>query len=118
MKIAIVGSRGFKPLSMVTEFVQTLEQGTVVVTGGARGVDKAAETAATAAGLTVIVFKPDWMKHGKGAGMRRNTDIVKECNRLVAFWDGSSRGTFDSMKKAKAAKKPVKVFTQHWQAET
>lgn len=111
MKIAVVGSREFKPLSMVTEFIQTLEQGTVIVTGGARGVDTAAEIAATAAGLTVIVFRPDWKRHGRRAGLMRNTSIVEACNRLVAFWDGKSRGTMDSMKKARSQKKPVKVYT-------
>lgn len=111
MKIAIVGSRNFKPLSKVTEYVHTLEQGTVVVSGGARGVDKTAEIAATAAGLTVEVFLPDWEKHGRRAGIFRNTKIIEFCDQLVAFWDEESRGTQDSIRKARIAGKPVKIFT-------
>jgi hypothetical protein len=83
-----------------------------IVSGGAPGPDSFAVTAANALGLDVRVFRAQWDKHGKGAGMLRNTSIVAHVDRVVAFWDGKSKGTLDTMRKAKAAGLPVLVVTE------
>jgi hypothetical protein len=57
------------------------------------------------------VFPADWDKHGKAAGFLRNTTIIENADWVVAFWDGTSRGTSDSIKKAHAAGKPISVFS-------
>jgi hypothetical protein len=48
-------------------------------------------------------FIPDWEKHGKAAGPIRNTEMVnyalEQGAYMVAFWDGESRGTADTIKK-------------------
>lgn len=49
-------------------------------------------------------------KHGKAAGMIRNTDIVNNSEIVVTFWDGESRGTKDSIKKAEQQGKKVLVI--------
>lgn len=108
--IAIVGSRDFPNLEMVQKFVESLDDGTIIVTGGARGVDQAAEDAALPLGLFVQVIKPDWNRYGRGAGMIRNTQIVKASDKVVAFWDGESRGTMDTVKKARKVRKPVAIY--------
>lgn len=109
MRVGIVGSRNFRSGHLVTQFVSGLPQGTVVITGGARGVDTVAETAATAHGLTVVVHLPDWETHGRKAGPLRNTKIVEDSDQVVAFWDGSSRGTQDTINKARCAGKLLAV---------
>lgn len=109
MKIAIVGSRDYPRLDLVNAYVKTLPAGTVVVSGGARGVDQAAETAARQCGLEVISFKADWNRWGKAAGIMRNGDIVRAAEQVVAFWVGS-KGTLDTINKALAAKKSVIIF--------
>lgn len=108
MKVAIVGSRGYARLNQVREYVHSLPKGTVVVSGGALGVDRMAEEAAKERGLDTLIYLPDWDK-GKGAGFVRNSAIVKACDRMVAFWDGKSRGTLDSINKAKKAGKAVLI---------
>ncbi len=45
-RIAIVGSRGLPRPDLIEAFVASLPAGTVVVSGGARGVDTVAEQAA------------------------------------------------------------------------
>jgi len=110
MKIAIIGSRDFPDLDLVRRFVTELPRSTVVVSGGARGVDQAAEGAAEACGLEVIVLKPDWDGLGKRAGLIRNEDIIDEADRVVAFWDGSSKGTIHALKLAVESNKPIRVF--------
>ena len=39
----------------------------------------------------------------------RNPDIVAAADRVVAFWDGTSRGTADSIEIARKTGKPVAV---------
>lgn len=109
-KIAIVGSRDFHPCYLVHDFVDTLPAGTIVISGGAPGVDREAETRAAWRGLEVRSYKALWWMHGKAAGPLRNTEIVNEADELVAFWDGVSRGTLDSIRKARIRGIPVRVF--------
>lgn len=111
MKIAIVGSRDFDRLNLVVDYVKSLPKDTVIVSGGARGVDRIAAVAGLNAGLVVIEYRPDWEHGGMGAGFARNTLIVEQCDRVVAFWDGKSTGTLDTINKARKAGKPVQVAT-------
>lgn len=108
-RVAIVGSRDFANLALVNLVVSRLAEGCTVVSGGARGVDKAAAVAAKRRGLQVLEFIPDWDRDGKAAGFLRNSLIVGNCDVLIAFWDGKSRGTADAIRKAQAAGKPVDV---------
>jgi len=109
MRIAIVGSRKFKALHLVVEFVNGLPEDTVIVSGGAPGVDRTAAEAAEARGLKTLIFKPEWEKHGKVAGFIRNADIIANADEVVAFWDGKSHGTAHSMSLAKNAQKKLVV---------
>jgi predicted Rossmann fold nucleotide-binding protein DprA/Smf involved in DNA uptake len=109
-RIAIVGSRDYKPLKDVVEFVEQLPWRTVVISGGARGVDTTAEEAAKKRRLDTHIFYANWNKHGRGAGMIRNRKIVESSDIIVAFWDGISRGTKHTIEYANSKGKPVKVF--------
>lgn len=108
--VAIVGSRDFKDLDLVRRFVEGLDDGSIVVSGGARGVDAVAVRSALACGFTVQVFKADWERHGRAAGVIRNEQIVRVSDRVAAFWDGKSKGTHDTIKKAQKAGKQVVVY--------
>lgn len=110
MKYAIVGSRDFERLDLVARFVQTLTpKEDIVVSGGARGVDSIAETTAEQIGVGVISFRPDWETYGKKAGIIRNKWIIDEADRVVAFWDGKSKGTKHSIDLAIQSGKPLIV---------
>lgn len=112
MKIAIVGSRNFKRLDKVVRFVSHLEKDVIVVSGGARGVDQAAERAARQHGLQTLIIRPDWDKYGKSAGFRRNHTIVEQADELVAFWDGKSKGAKHSIDLARKKGIPVLVINE------
>lgn len=107
MKVAIVGSRDFSDLALVREYISGLHPYDQVVSGGARGVDLYAEQCAIFFGLDVVSFPADWEKHGKSAGFIRNKQIVDYADRIVAFWDGKSRGTAHTIDLARKAGKPV-----------
>lgn len=108
MKLAIVGTRTFDDYELMCE---CLKNGvfTTIVSGGSQGADKLAERYAQEHDINMKVFPADWKQYGPSAGPRRNTQIVEYCDALLAFWDGKSTGTQDSIKKATAAGKPVKV---------
>lgn len=112
MKIAIVGSRDWPNAKAVIDYINALPPHTVIVSGGALGVDTFAEIAAKRQGLSVEVYRADWAKYGKRAGMMRNADIVNAADRVVAFWHRQSRGTADTIDRARKAGKPVEVH--HW----
>jgi len=108
-RVAIVGSRNWKDHIAVCDAVRRLKAGTVVVTGGARGVDTMAEQEALEIGLTAVVVKPSWVL-GRHAGIKRNQIIVDISNRGIAFWDGQSPGTADTIEKFRRAGKPIEVI--------
>ena len=112
-RVAIVGSRDFVPGTAVKDFVAKLSGTDVeIVSGGARGVDLIAENSARLFNLPVKVFKADWKAHGKRAGVVRNKEIVDYADEIVAFWDGTSRGTKYTIDFAKEAGKPVMIIMQ------
>ena len=109
MRIAIVGSREYSDFEEVREYVRSLPKDTVVVTGGARGVDNIAADEANKCGLDVVVHLANWDLHGKKAGPIRNAVVVEDCDKLKAFWDGDSPGTRDVVAKARRAGKLLPV---------
>lgn len=116
MKVGIVGSRGFADLSAVAAYVRGLPPGTTVVSGGAQGVDSVAEKEAERLGLATEIYRVDTVGvSSRGEFARRaharNQIIVDVSDRLVAFWDGQSRGTADTIRRAGEASKEVEVVT-------
>lgn len=111
MKVAVVGSREYRDLAEVRQFVWEQERNTVIVSGGASGVDTEAVSEARRLGMEYEVHLPDRAVHGRSAGIIRNRAIVNAADEVVAFWDGKSRGTKSTIDFAKAAGKPVRVFS-------
>lgn len=120
--VAVVGSRGYHPLSDVEAFVASLPVGTVLVSGTWPGrdpmddrVDERAVRTAWRLGLAAIVHPALWRgalgrdAYNGGAGKARNSLIVRDADRLVAFYDGESDGTADSIRKAERKGIPVDV---------
>lgn len=110
MKIAVVGSREYPKLEEVRQFVFEQPRTTVIVSGGALGVDKVAVESARDYGMPYEVHLPDWNKHGRKAGIVRNRAIVDSSVEVVAFWDGKSKGTQFTIEYAKSQGKRVTVI--------
>lgn len=110
-RVAIIGSRGFPNLGLVRQCVQSLPANTEVVSGGAYGVDAVAADEAASRGLAVRVFPADWRRYGRRAGPLRNRTIVEYADRIIAFWDGTSRGTANVIALAQALGKPCEIAT-------
>ena len=108
MKLAIVGSRNFVDYKHLCENIDSRNLN-LIISGGAPGADSLAKRYAEDRKIPLQVFNADWKKFGKSAGFLRNTQIVDACDGLIAFWDGSSPGTRDTISKIKISKKPYKV---------
>ena len=111
-KIAVIGSRNYPHLDAVERYVSSLTKDTMLVSGGAAGVDITALNTARKVGLHYKTILPEWDKYGKVAGFRRNLLIIAEADLVMAFWDGKSKGTKHSIDVAKMSGIPVKIFDE------
>ena len=109
MKVAIVGSRAWEDKQAIQNYIAPLPPDDIIISGGAPGVDMLAAEFATRYNHIMIVVRPAWGR-GKTAGFERNTVIVELADRVVAFWNGVSPGTKDTISKARAAGKPVEII--------
>ena len=108
MRIAIVGSRTFKDYDkfrpmlevVLDRFVNIEVDKPTFVSGGAIGVDRMAEQFCKEKKRDCKVIWPNWDRFGKAAGFIRNTEIVKDVDLVIAFWDGESHGTLNSITQA------------------
>ena len=113
MTYAIIGSRSWKdPTIIIDKLNKHKDSITHVVSGGAKGPDSVGEEWAVQNKIECTIYKPDWEHYGRSAGMIRNTAIITNCDIVLAFWDGESRGTLDSIKKAVKLQKSVTVYIE------
>ena len=107
MKVAVIGSRGLQ----VDHLGDYLSEGvTEIVSGGAKGIDTCAKDYALRHGLKLTEFLPEYEKYGRGAPLRRNITIIEYADFVLAFWDGSSRGTKFVIDNCKKRNIPVAVY--------
>lgn len=111
MKIIIAGTRTVTDYSVVCRAVESSGFDiSMVVSGGARGVDTLGERWAREHGAHFIRMPADWGRHGKSAGMKRNREMARYADGLVAIWDGRSRGTKGMIDTMFVLKKPIFVY--------
>ena len=82
---------------------------TEIVSGAARGVDTLGEMYAEKYGISLKRFPADWNTHKRAAGPIRNAQMAEYGDCLLAFWDGSSKGTKNMIENMHKRKKHVYV---------
>lgn len=95
-KVIVAGSRWFENYSMLEKVLdETLSdvEKLQIVSGTAKGADRLGERYALKRKIPIKRFPADWNTYGKSAGYRRNADMAKYGDMLIAFWDGESKGT-------------------------
>ena len=113
MKLAVVGSRDFHDYAWLEQCLLSVtgdEMPEAVVSGGARGADELAGRFAGERGIPLVVVPAEWDRFGRSAGPMRNEKIVDLADVVVAFWDGRSRGTRDTLSRARRAGRRVVIF--------
>jgi hypothetical protein len=108
MRILVCGSRSWTDKDRVRQELGPYEnlQNTgvqiTIVHGGARGADKLAGEIAKEYGFDVEVFPAKWGQHGISAGLIRNIEMLETSpDVVIAFWDGMSKGTNNTITEAK-----------------
>lgn len=112
MKLLVCGSRGnFKQyrekVFCAIEAMCLLHKDAIpiIIEGCCRNsADQYAEMFAQERGLQVMHFPGS-----RGIYFNRNAEMVKECDAVIAFWDGQSRGTANTVTCAVMNDKPVVV---------
>ena len=109
MKIAIIGSRetGNINFKLLLENHLDISVNDTIISGGARGIDTLAAMYAKKQGMKLLEFRPDYATFGRGATFVRNRLIVDMADVVVAFWNGTSRGTKYTIDYAKKKYVPV-----------
>ncbi len=120
MKLAIVGSRDYnnydKVIYYVSEYFGLGANGVggnyiiEVVSGGANGADALGKKLAKEYNIKYTEFPADWNKHGKAAGPIRNEQIMQYTDKVIAFWDGQSKGTMSAINLARKHKKDTVII--------
>ena len=105
MKIAIIGSRTV----IVKNLGEYISKNDELVSGGAKGVDSCAAEYAKANGMKITEFLPEYEKYGRAAPIVRNKKIVDYADKVIAFWDRSSKGTASVIKYAEKTGKSCTV---------
>ena len=109
MKIAIVGSRNIQ-IENISDYISNADE---IVSGGAKGIDTCAAEYATKNSIKLTEFLPEYDRYGRAAPIVRNKKIVDYADKIVAFWDGSSKGTQSVIKYAQKVGKPCDVIVCH-----
>lgn len=97
-RVIVAGGRNFDDYNLLSATLDTAfgfvpKEDIALISGTARGADSLGEQWATERGIEVLRFPANWDTYGKSAGYRRNEEMAKAGNYLIAFWDGQSRGT-------------------------
>ena len=107
MKLLVVGSRNIKTFPL-SEFIP--KEVTLIISGGANGVDRLAEEYADAHRISKMILRPEYAKYGKAAPLKRNEEMVALADAVLVIWDGASKGTKYTADFAKRSNKPLTLL--------
>lgn len=106
MKVAVIGSRSITNIDIERYIPKGI---TLLITGGAIGIDTVAEKYADRKHIKKQIFFPDYSRFGKSAPLMRNKLIVDNADIVIALWDGVSAGTNYTVKYAERIGKPFEL---------
>lgn len=107
MKTMVAGSRSITDFDL-TEYIP--EDTTLIISGGAKGIDALAEEYADKHKISKLIMRPDYKKYGKAAPLLRNKKMVDLSDIIIIIWDGKSKGTKFTIDYAKAQGKEVIII--------
>ncbi|MBR3816169.1 MAG: hypothetical protein IKJ27_05560 [Clostridia bacterium] len=107
MKVAIIGSRTIT-IENIEDYIP--KNTTEIISGGAKGVDSCARLFAVQNNMPYTEFLPDYKKYGRAAPIVRNRLIVDSADIIIAFWNGTSKGTKSVIDYCNKAGKKVQIY--------
>ncbi len=107
MKVAVVGSRSITGVD-INRYIPP--DASLIISGGATGVDQIAEQYADERGIKKLIIRPDYELYGESAPLIRDRIIVERADLVVAIWDGVSSGTAYTINYAKSRSVPCEIY--------
>lgn len=127
MKVIVCGSRAIQDYNLLIKTIKESEiedKIEVILSRGCSGPDKMGELWAKEKGIGFRVFEAKWkecdiigvklainswgQKYNKLAELARNSRMIEKADAVIALWNGKSKGTLDTINKAK--KKGILVY--------
>jgi len=116
--LLVIGSRSFRNYTLLEEKLNNeigSRKDITIVSGGANGADALAKEYAKLKKIKYIEFPAKWKEYGRSAGYRRNEEMHKyisehEERKVIAFWDGQSRGTQHNFGLADKYKNEIEII--------
>ena len=111
LKIVIAGSRDYHDYEEAKPFIEStlsslqVSEDPLILSGACRGADQLGERYAEEKGYPLLRFRADWANYGRTAGPIRNREMVRQCDVVICFWDGKSKGTHSLIRCAESLKK-------------
>lgn len=107
MKLLIAGSRSIHDFDF-SKYVPTETE--LIISGGATGIDAAAEAYADAHKISKLILRPLYRKYNRGAPLKRNEMMVDIADQVLIVWDGTSKGTQYTIEYARKKCKPISII--------
>ena len=108
-KILITGSRNWSDKELINSFVLKFTGHDLIIHGGAKGVDSIIEELCNRINIETKIIRPvnpSIPSHY----LYRNVEMITMCDKVIAFWDGESRGTKFTIDYAKSRNKEVLII--------
>ena len=113
-RVIVAGGRDFSNYLLLEEKLNALfanKKNVVIVSGAAKGADKLGEQYARKHNIMISSYPALWNQHGHQAGFIRNTEMAKNADACVCFWNGESTGTKHMIDTAKELKLKLRIIT-------
>lgn len=107
MKVAVIGSRRIGKIDFSYYLPKECDE---IVSGGAKGVDTYAAEYARKNGIKLTELLPQYEVYGRAAPIVRNHQIVEYADEVLAFWDGSSKGTLSVIRYCGKTNTPCRII--------
>ena len=103
MKVLVSGGRTYSNYRVVKHTLDNIDKQSLItnlIHGGAKGADSLGDRWAKENNVDIKVYKPDWNKYGKAAGVLRNQEMldIEHPDIVVSFPGGN--GTMDMRRRA------------------
>ena len=104
VKLLVIGSRSIIDFDLSAHIPEGVD---LIISGGAVGIDTLAEDYADTHGIKKLIIRPQYSKYGKIAPLKRNEVMVDSCDKVLAIWNGKSKGTEYTINYARRKEKTV-----------
>lgn len=115
-RIVIAGCRDYNNYNEAKKYISYYlndirkQNNIVILSSCTTGADASGERYAKENGFKVEKYPANWERYGKYAGPKRNKEMAKNCDYVLCFWDGKSKGTKSMITLAEEYKKPIRII--------